>query len=137
MVQITDMALEDIAESLHAGFRCFFNKQTGDYKCIPAFDSYANEFGSNYEKELEALQGNKLYIEIERMPEQMDYDVMEAFTQSIEDQLIKSKLQTALNRKKPFHNFKNALYYSGDYRKKWSNFLRERYIEWIRKQVID
>lgn len=41
----------------------------------------------------------------------------------------------ALNRSKPFRNFKWQIDNSGDYRQVWFDFKRRRYKEFVKKQI--
>ncbi len=57
---------------------------------------------------------------------------MEDFLETIEDKQLHELLINALNRPKPFRNFKLQIDNFGDYRQKWFDFKQMRYIQWVR-----
>jgi hypothetical protein len=50
---------------------------------------------------------------------------MENFLEVVDDQNLRGRLFSALNKRKPFNNFKQIIDYSGDYREKWFKFKRD------------
>lgn len=60
---------------------------------------------------------------------------MADFTEQVEDAELQEALVNALNRPKPFRNFKWIVENDGDYREKWFDYKRKRYIEHVEEQV--
>lgn len=50
---------------------------------------------------------------------------------------LQEKLINALNRSKPFSNFKWIIDNSGDYRQKWFDFKNQKYIEWVEEKISE
>ncbi len=75
------------------------------------------------------------YIMIDPMPSRDSFRFMEEFVESLPDGEDKRILERALEWRKPFSNFKNALYDMPEIRERWFVFKNEcmrRYIlEWI------
>lgn len=57
------------------------------------------------------------------------------FAESVDDKMIGGKLINALNRTKPFHNFKWQIDNSGEYRQQWFDFKKMRYMQWVKEQI--
>ena len=75
------------------------------------------------------------YICIPERPPYEGYDLMVKFTEKVEDELLREKLNIALDGKGAFRRFKNVIADYPDYREKWFKFrderLNKKVIEWI------
>jgi hypothetical protein len=60
---------------------------------------------------------------------------MADFTEGIDNAGLQNKLINALNRSKPFQNFKWQIDNSGEYRQQWFEFKKMRYIQWVKEQI--
>lgn len=115
-----------IADELLAGFVCFLNPDTLEIESMPEIflqdpeefelitGGSADDFGGNHKSWSKC-------IEIEPMHSHESYKVMENFTDQLEDTTFQQKLFNALNRRKPFANFK-FLVENSDYRQQWFDF---------------
>jgi len=65
------------------------------------------------------------------------YQVMEDFAKTIEDEELKHKLKLGLTISKPFRNFKNIIDSSEEYRNKWFEYKKDRYIKYVEKQLLN
>jgi hypothetical protein len=77
------------------------------------------------------------YFVIEKMNSTEAYKIMEGFTESLEDNPLYNKLINALNRRKPFQNFKWIIDNSGEYRQKWFDYKSKYYISWVKEKIED
>jgi hypothetical protein len=57
------------------------------------------------------------------------------FAESVDDTKLRDKLISALNRPKPFQNFKWQIDNSGEYRQQWFDFKKMCYIQWVKEQI--
>ena len=136
MIKLTEQQINEIASELDAGMRCFYNKQTGEVKTIPDFDSWFGADQEPWEEDLTELDENRInYIEFEDMSSRESFKIMANFTESVEDVQLRDRLIDSLNRSKPFRNFKRIIDNSGDYREKWFEFKEAKYIEWVKGQI--
>jgi len=75
------------------------------------------------------------YLRVETMPSRDSFRFMEEFVESLPDGEDKRTLERALAWKKPFSNFKNALYDLPEIREQWFAYKDEcmrRYVmEWL------
>ena len=75
------------------------------------------------------------YVNIPEKPSYESYEVMVDFTDRVEDELLRDKLNIALDGKGAFRRFKNVLKNYPDYEKKWFVFketrLEEEVIDWL------
>jgi hypothetical protein len=53
----------------------------------------------------------------------------------VDDKIIQNRLSNALNKAKPFRNFKFEIDNSGKYRQEWFDFKEQTYCEWINAQI--
>ena len=60
---------------------------------------------------------------------------MAGFADSVDDTRLQDKLINALNKSKPFRNFKWQIDNSGDYRQQWFDFKKIRYIQLVKEQI--
>ena len=73
------------------------------------------------------------YICIPEKPSYEGYNLMVEFAEKVEDELLREKLNIALDGKGAFRRFKNVIADYPDYGKKWFKFKDER----LNKEVID
>ena len=74
-------------------------------------------------------------VEFEKMSTRESFEMMEEFIDTVEDENFKQKLIYALNRNKPFRNFKYEIDYSDEYRQRWFKFKEEKYLECVEKKA--
>jgi len=133
MINLTDRQIYDITQDLECGMNCFVHKVTGEVKSVPE-DMVDEEEWEEVIDEIENDAGN--YIEIEKMDSNHSYKVMERFIDTVEDKQLADRLYNAINRSKPFHNFRYELDYSDEYLKKWYAFKSQAMTEWVKEQLI-
>lgn len=59
---------------------------------------------------------------------------MEKFIEEIDNEKLKNKLYIALQKRKPFRNFKWEIDYSGEYRQKWFDYKNQKYRDFVKHQ---
>jgi len=81
------------------------------------------------------------YICIPERPSYEGYNLMVEFTEKVEDELLREKLNIALDGKGAFRRFKNVIADYPDYREKWFKFrderLNKKVIEWLNSIGIE
>ena len=60
---------------------------------------------------------------------------MADFTETVDNQKLRDKLVNSLNKSKPFRNFKWQIDNSGEYRQKWFDYKKLRYIKSVKEQI--
>lgn len=134
-IQISEMQIEEIAEELDSGLKCFYNFRTKKLKFI--IDS--NDPWDMTEEEglkLAEIEKNPVdFFEIERMDSGTSFLVMEEFTEEVSDEKFRNRLINALNRPKPFRNFKFEIDGNSSYRQKWFDFRNQKMIDWVKNQI--
>ncbi len=116
---------------------CFYNKITGELESYP--DEMRNPgFDDELWKETikKVKKNRKNYIPFEGMSSSEGFRVMEYFVNDIYDMRTRSKFLDALSRKKPFANLNNLLNYYPDLREQWFIHKGERYIEFVKEQIL-
>jgi len=103
---------------------------------------YINEaVDDDYKKRLEEMEDEK-YLMIPTRLSQDNFMIMEIFVyEKIQDTKIAEKFNQALERKKPFRNFKDILFDHPDLREQWFTYHREHLknetINWLCSSNIE
>ena len=128
--------IKEIAEQLECGNKAFIHKQTKQTIIIPDTENNIYADDSLFEDELEELENNfDNYHRIESMTSTESFEIMERFTMDlIDNETLQNKLIDALNKRKPFREFKFIIDNSGSYRNKWFDFKNEEYLLFVEKQ---
>lgn len=137
-MEVARELLNTIADNLEAGDQCFIHKVTLEIVAYPEdhlldFDPENNV----WQEDIEKVESDDSYIQIEKMPSNKYFDTMEAFANSVDERSVKIRLLTALNGRKPFANFKYQIDNSGQWRDQWFEFRRQKNMEWVAKQLAD
>jgi hypothetical protein len=137
-MKLTDKQIEEIADELDSGMKCFYNYKSGELKTVINFDSWIGADEEPWEEDIKEIEENwDNYIEFEDLTTHASFEIMTDFAESIDNVELQEKLIDALNKSHPFRNFKWQIDNSGDYRQEWFNFKKTRYINWIKDQIRD
>lgn len=120
--------IKHIAQMMDAGHICYINPKTLEH--VEIFDtdeSFYFEEEHLFQKDLDEVENWEQKIVIERLESHESFKIMESFVDEIPEGKFQNKLIGALNRKKPFANFK-YLVENSDYRQNWFDF-KENYLE--------
>ena len=135
-MNLSAQQIDEIAENLDVGLKCYFNLKTGEIKTILNFDSWESDDQEPWEEEINEIEENwSDYFQFEGMESHDSFQIMADFVDTLDDQRLKDTLINALNKRKPFQNFKYEIDGSGEYRQLWFDFRKLRYIEWIKDQI--
>ena len=133
---VSSEILNEIADNLEAGFKCYLNRANFELVTFPDPDQFSDMDSDAWKDELTKVRKNKKkFIEIENMMTSDAFRVMAQFADSLPNNSTKIRLVTALEGKKPFANFKHQVDNSGEYRELWFAFRRQKNIEWIQEQL--
>ncbi len=133
MSTLTEEQIKQIADELDCGFRCFWNKRNGELIFIPDELRHAGIEMEAWEDDIEKIDANSTdFHEIDQLETRDSFKIMAAFAESLEDSNnLKTRLIYALNRNKPFREFKFIIDNSGEYRQQWFDFKARRLQEWV------
>jgi len=135
-MKLTEKQIEDIAGNLDIGMRCFYNFKTDKIEILPGYDPGYDDQDELTEKELKLIEENQDdYYEFDRFDSYESYQIMSDFSEQIEDFKLQENLFRALNKSKPFRNFKWLIDNSGEYRQQWFDFKKQRYIQYVKDQI--
>lgn len=136
MIKLTKNKIREIYQDLDSGMRCFYNPETDELKSLPDFDSnpYADE--EMWQDVSEEIDSNfDKYIVFDKLPTREYFQIMADFIDTVVDKKVQGRLINALNKSKPFRNFKYEIDNSGEYRQKWFDFKEQEYCKWIETQI--
>jgi len=127
----------DLGEAMFMNnMRGFINTETLKVEIYPEADYFFDEEDTAQE----AIDNPDKYVAIEQLPPWESFKIMEAFTEAVEDKGLQLRLVQALERKKPFANFKNIIDNSS-VRQNWFEFRDEAHPvmakQWIEENASD
>lgn len=135
-MKVSREVLNDIADSLESGFKCYVHKETLEVVTFLDEEQYPDIDPEDWQEDIDKVFDNReKYIEIENMDSSESFRVMEDFVFSLETNSIKVRLLQAIEGRKPFANFKRQIDDSGEYREQWFAFRRDRNIDWVQNQI--
>jgi hypothetical protein len=135
MIPFTKHQIKEIAEQFQCGFRAFYHKNSGELVFVPDTSSFYDIEINAWQDAFEKIEKNSSeYQEIDRMETRDSFRMMADFAEQVNDINLRNKFIDALNRKKPFSQFKLAIDYSPE-RQNWFDFKNKRFIEWTEKQL--
>jgi hypothetical protein len=136
MSTFTKEQIKEISDQLDFGSRAFYHKITRDLIFVPNTDKHFDMDTSAWQDELDKLDESFFeYREIEAMESNDSFRVMNDFAEQLSDIKLRDKLIQALNRNKPFREFKFVIDNSPEHRQSWFDFKNKRYIKWTEEQV--
>lgn len=137
MMTLTEAQINEIAEELECGSKCYVHKKTKELVFVPDTLRNPDIDTDGWIEEIEKIEDNFFdYFEIEPPKSRDSFRIMEEFTETLDDSnSLKNMLYEALSRGKPFRNFKNIIDNSGEYRQKWFAFERQWLKEWVREKI--
>jgi len=134
--------VKSIAQSIDAGLVCYINTQTMEVVEIfkELFDTYDLDFdeeddefeiddvAKSLKEDLNKIEGWESKIVMEPLESHESFKIMESFIgKTIPEGNFQNKLIGAINRKRPFANFRNLIDDS-DYLQDWYDF-KQNYLE--------
>ncbi len=136
-MKLSDAQIKEIAEELDIGMICYIHKETKELKfVIDMNDPYAD--AECWEEELEEIESNfDKYVKIEKMPSRDSFEMMVDFVEEVSNKRIRARMVNALERRKPFANFRQVVDSNETVRQQWFKFRDDTYQEWVRKQLAD
>ena len=135
-MEVSKEILNEIADSLQSGFKCFIHRDTGEVVIYMDPEQFPDMDPKDWKEEISKVRKDKKkFIEIERMDSSDSFRMMEEFVDTLDNNSTKIRLLTALEGHKPFANFKLQIDNSGEYRELWFSFKQQKTIEWVLNQV--
>ena len=133
MKSLTQEQIREISQQFDCGNCCYWNKKTGKLIFTPDFDENIYAEKEFYEEELDELENNwGDYVEIEKPNSKDNFEIMVNFAEHLDDSnQLKNKLFNAINKKKPFREFKFVVDNSGKYRQQWFDFKSSQLEKWV------
>lgn len=136
MIKLTESQIDDIAQEVDLGMICYIHLKTGEMVSFPdelRGNIPEEEFWGEDMAKVENDIDN--YVEVRGMHSSEAFRMMEGFAEIVEDESLSRRLRNALDRRKPFQNFKYIIDDSGDYRQKWFDYKSQETIDWVKDQL--
>jgi hypothetical protein len=133
---LSETQLREIADLLLCGELCFVHKANGTIVHFPKeVDLFMDEEDPWQDIKDNIDQDLDHYIKFEPMDSTQSFEVMREFVALVESDSLRQQLTQALNRVKPFANFKYIIDNSGEYRQQWFDFRLEQNVLWVEEQL--
>lgn len=124
---LTEAQVKELSENLQVGYTVYINLDSGEIKYLIDGDKFPDA-REMFEQELNEIDTWDHVAELREMPSFESFRVMEDFAYMVDADLY-GDLMNALDRKKPFVNFRE-LVESSDYREEWFKYRNQRYLEY-------
>ncbi len=135
-MNLTKAQLQEIADLLLCGQLCFLHKVDGSIAhYAQEQDLFIDEEDPWQEEKDKIDQDYDNYIKCEPMDSHQAFRVMEKFIDQVDSASLRQQLIDALNRRKPFQNFKYLVETSAEYRQPWFDFRLEQNVVWVEEQI--
>ncbi len=124
-----------IADSLLAGFICYFNPDTFEIEDVPEHminDPHEFKMLTGETEDSMALKHENWQkcIEFNPMDSHESFNIMKYFIDEVDNRNLQDRLIYDLNHRKPFANFKYRVENS-DYRQQWFNFRQKQWEQYV------
>src|SRR5689334_5970589 len=111
--------------------RCFLSLEDGKVHKLAPGDAAVPQFRAAPDK----------FIPIEAIPSRIQYQWLDSFIKSVDDVVIRGRMEAAVNGKGAFRRFKDILLTLPDERRRWFEFrdrlLRERLVDWVKELGVE
>lgn len=135
-VQLTPEMTKEIADQLDMGMKCFYHEPTGELEYYPDEFKYPGFDEELWAEAIDKVEENfHEYVVFTGMESSESFEIMEDFINEIPQEKIRDKFINAIERRKPFQQFKNLLLDYPDLREQWFAYKDKRYIEYVEEQV--
>jgi len=137
MATLTQEQIKEIADQLDSGFTCYYNKQNNDLLFIPDPDNHPDLEMDAWKDDLKKIKKHRSsYIVIQPPQSRDSFEIMAQFVDTLADNnKLKNVLIQALEKQKPFREFKFAIDNSGEFRQKWFDFKSEKNQERVKNEL--
>lgn len=123
--------------ALHSAFqmnmpevRCFLSLEEGKVLKLPPGDPTLATVRADPQR----------YIAIDAIPSRIQYQWLDDFIRSIENEDTRGRMEAAINGKGAFRRFKDILLTLPEERRRWFEYrdqmMRQRIVEWVREQSV-
>lgn len=131
--------IKEIAEELDCGMQAFVHKTSKALIFIPDQDQFYGNDMEPWEEQLNELETNRTaYFEVEKWKSFEAFEMMTEFAEQLtENAALQNQLLKALNKRKPFREFKFVIDNEDEYREKWFAFKDNWQQEYVRKKLVE
>lgn len=136
MKTYTQLQVQEIAEEMSMGFKCYWNKKTNQPLFIIDDESMDMDDEDLVEQLQELEKNGDDYVQIDKPLPSEAFEIMKNFAESLIENLeLKTKLLTALEEKKPFGAFNDVIFDYDEEADKWFEFKDNNMQKWVRDQL--
>ncbi len=132
----TTEQIREIADYLECGMRCFFHLETGEIRTLLNPDNWPGADDDLWDDENgEIDEESDEFFEFSGYDTSESFELMAEFAANVDDEGLQAQLEHALDRSKPFRNFRAVIDASGKYREQWFAYRTMCYIQLVEEQI--
>jgi hypothetical protein len=133
MISISNQLIEEIADQLDCGMKCYLNISSGGMIAVINDEDLIDTDIDTALKQIREHPSE--YVEFHMMTSHESFNVMMDFAMEVYDKEFQTQLIKSLNSSSPFRNFKLKIDSSDSYRQKWFDYKKNRYIDYVKSQI--
>ncbi len=137
ITKLSQDQIKEIAEELDMGMACFWNRETNELVFFPdTVQFYELDIEEAFADEVAKVENNRdKFVQIEKYSSNYGFEIMAEFAESLNDRnQLKTMIINALNRSKPFRNFKHIIETS-NLREDWFAFKHQKLMVWVKSHI--
>ena len=151
-MKLSKEQIKEAADYLESGFIVFYslkNKeliivtqtQMEEAESVITSDDLDEEYMKELDNEFDfstikdIYENSDDYYEFDNLDLDESFKLMREFAENVTDKTLQMKLYNALERPKPFRNFKNVLEMSDSDLRMWFDFKLQGYIDHVKRQI--
>jgi hypothetical protein len=137
MIVINPQQIKKIASEIDCGFTCYIHKQNGEMIFLPDPMRYLDMDTEAWSEDMDKVDDHLSdYLQIDPLESSESFKIMEHFAESLDEtNPLKDRLYYALNKRKPFSEFKFVIDNSGEFRQQWFDFKNQQLIDWVQDSI--
>lgn len=129
--------INDIAQNLGMGHKCWYHIPSGEVLWVPdelKHSAFEAEMWEDVLKDIKEKKNDS--IEFEAPDSREEFNIMESFAENeVADRATRDQLIFALGQRKPFTQFKSAIHYHSDYLEAWYKYKTKCFMDHVQEQL--
>jgi deoxyribodipyrimidine photolyase len=125
-MKLSNENIKFISEQLDSGMLVYINMMDNTIKALPNEDDMDYYEENPFQKDIDDVASWKNVFVLEPLESFICYRFMEDFLEHVQDSYQRSRLQYALNHRRPFAHFEDLIY-QFELKEKWFPYREEQY----------
>ena len=128
--------INEIENDFDCGMKVFISKTNFKIISLPNFDDSFFEENEAWNEQVNELnRDGESYVEINIWDSSFSYEIMKSFAENVCENPLKNKLLKALDKKKPFQEFKYVITFENENRQKWFEYKKMKQKNYVEREL--